>query len=661
MRGCRGSSVRRLEAISDGEGARADLPDRHQDPNPIPLAKRSVIVCLGMHEREQDLALADQAIERDSRLVHECLVCIVRMAEEVAEEKPPCCVRVVQANAEGIDESGWIHIRLRRMSVMTEENALPIASASISRGPFRPLVLCALMLLAPWITMASEPRMLPDAIGSAEPAEADPSTFSDVPIPAGRVEAALARLDAMAMDALERTGIPGMAIAVVHRDRVAYLKGFGLRSLDGEARVDVDTVFQLASLSKPISATVVAAAIGRGRIAWDDPVVRHLPEFALSDPQITPRVTIADLFAHRSGLPDHAGDILEDVGYGREEIIGRLRFLPLAPFRATYAYTNFGLTAAAEAAARAQGIPWETLTRELLYAPLGMDSTSSRFADYDAAPNRAIGHVRQDGAWGVTPEIRRPDAQSPAGGVSSSVADMAQWMRLVLDSGRRDGEPIIGSEAFARIYAPNLASSHLSSPSSRPSFYGLGLGVNLDSAGRVRWSHSGAFLLGAATTVAMLPSESLGILVLTNGQPVGVPEGIAAAFLELVETGKVQHDWLGLYAELMAGFYAWDAGFGGAAADPAPARAPETYVGRYANPFYGPAAVETSEEGLVLKLGPGPTAFPLRHFDGDRFTFRPIGENALGSSGVTFAFEEDRAAAVHIDFLDEDGLGTFRR
>lgn len=540
----------------------------------------------------------------------------------------------------------------------------------------RPFVLMALMLLAPVSVAASENPTPPSVNSVVEPnpgesAHLDPSAFSDVPIPPGRVEAAVAQLDALAEAALATTGVPGMAIAVVHRDRAVYLKGFGRRSLDGEAPVDAETVFQLASLSKPIAATVVAAAVDRARVegradvraavAWDDPVVRHLPDFALSDPAITPRVTVADLFAHRSGLPDHVGDLLEDIGYGRAEILSRLRFYPLAPFRTSYAYTNFGLTAAAEAVARAAGMPWEDLSQDLLYGPLGMTSTSSRFAEFVAAPNHAIGHIRRDGVWMVTPEVRQPDAQSPAGGVSSSATDMAQWMRLFLGEGTLDGKPVIGSEALARIHSPNLMSSPLHGPSSRPNFYGLGLGVGVDSSGRVRWSHSGAFLLGAATTLAMLPSESLGILILTNGQPVGAPEGIAASFLELVETGEIRNDWPALYGGAMAGLYTWHTAFGEVPTAPAPARPLDAYVGRYANDLYGTAVVEATEAGLVLRLGPSPTALSLSHFDGDAFTFRPIGEDALGSSGAVFAFEGERAASLQIEFLDEEGLGTFKR
>jgi CubicO group peptidase (beta-lactamase class C family) len=87
-------------------------------------------------------------------------------------------------------------------------------------------------------------------------------------------------------------------------------------------------------------------------------------------------VNVGDMYSHRSGLPDFAGDLLEDLGYDRHDVLERLRQLPLAPFRISYAYTNFGLTAAAESVAVAAGKSWEDLSDEVLYQPLGMTSTS---------------------------------------------------------------------------------------------------------------------------------------------------------------------------------------------------------------------------------------------------------------------------------------------
>ncbi|MEP1517252.1 MAG: serine hydrolase domain-containing protein, partial [Nitratireductor sp.] len=166
-----------------------------------------------------------------------------------------------------------------------------------------------------------------------------------------QIDAAIAGLDDLAADILRRSAVPGLAIAVVHAGETVYAKGFGVRSRAGDEPVDADTVFLLASVSKPIGATVVAHQVSRGVVGWNTPVQAHLPWFRLADPWVSAHVTIGDLYAHRSGLPDHAGDDLEDIGYGRKTVLERLHLLPQAAFRDSYAYTNFGLTAAAEAVA----------------------------------------------------------------------------------------------------------------------------------------------------------------------------------------------------------------------------------------------------------------------------------------------------------------------
>ena len=209
-----------------------------------------------------------------------------------------------------------------------------------------------------------------------------------------------------------------MAVAIVHGGKTVYAKGFGVKDTSkGDAadnKVDADTVFQLASMSKSVGATVVAHEVTSNVVSWDTPVVSKLPWFALSDPYVTSHVTIADLYSHRSGLPDHAGDQLEDLDYDRRQTLERMRHLPLAPFRISYAYTNFGLTAAAEAVAAAAGKSWEDLSDEVLYHPLGMASTSSRFADFVARPNHAVNHVKVGDKW--EPRFQRDPDPAVAGG-----------------------------------------------------------------------------------------------------------------------------------------------------------------------------------------------------------------------------------------------------
>jgi CubicO group peptidase (beta-lactamase class C family) len=483
----------------------------------------------------------------------------------------------------------------------------------------------------------------------------------------GQVDHAVASLDGLVTDAMDRTGVPGVAVAVVYRDQVVYSRGFGVREVGRPEPVDPDTVFQLASVSKPLASTVIAGVVGQGRIGWDDPVKASDPSFALNDPYVTQHATFADLLSHRSGLHTGAGDLLEDLGFDRDYILGHLDQQPLDPFRSSYNYSNFGFTAGGEAAADATGTPWEELARRVLFDPLGMTETSYRYADYQNAPDKAVIHVPVGDRTWAPRYTRDADAEAPAGGASSSVRDLAQWIRLELGNGVYAGTQVIDSKALDVTRVPHSVSGPPATPEARAGFYGLGWNVSYDDQGRVQLGHSGAFNLGAATSVLMLPGEQLGIVALTNGHPEGIPEAITAGFFDVAKNGAPTVDWLTFTSGIFRQIDQADApetGWTAPPADPAPARPLEAYVGTYANSYYGPLTVAADGGELTMSLGPPdrPTTFPLTHYAGDTFTFETIGENANGLAGAIFAVDKGgTASSVRLDFYDRTGLGTFTR
>ena len=477
---------------------------------------------------------------------------------------------------------------------------------------------------------------------------------------------AAARLDTLVPQWMARTGVPGVAISIVQGGNTIYARGFGVRQAGSPALVDADTAFPLASVSKSLAATVMAARMPPGD-GWATPVQRLLPGFSLAypDAQDNARLTLGDLFAHRSGLPDHAGDQLEDLGYGRAEVLARLRRVPLNPY-GSYAYTNFGLTAAAQALAQSLGTDWATLSAQALYQPLGMANTSSRYADLAARGNRAWGHVQVGlsyGSYGAQPARyavqqpqRQPDAQSPAGGASASAADMARWMALVLAGGRWQGKQLLDPAALQAALTARPGGA-----------YGYGFNVGPDPHGHPSVSHSGAFLLGAHTAFILWPEAGLGITVLTNAQPRGLAEAIALTFGELAlgdaPDGVPTADWLALMQDRMHDLYKPLGQFAGQQppAAPAPPQPLARYAGRYANAYYGDAVVAVSEGGaaLDLTLGPAQVAHRLRHWSGDQFVFDLAGENAPPGSVSAVQFGPD---AMQIEFYAEDlAHGRFDR
>ncbi|HUH40455.1 MAG TPA: serine hydrolase, partial [Castellaniella sp.] len=439
-------------------------------------------------------------------------------------------------------------------------------------------------------------------------------------IPPENVTRAVAQLDTMAAEVMRRSGIPGMAVAVVHQGRTVYAKGFGVRRLGDPTPVDANTVFQLASLSKSVAATVVATQVGKGLIGWDTPVVSRLPWFALQDATATAQATVGDFFAHRSGLPEHAGDELEELGFNRRQVLERLRHLPTEPLRSRYAYTNFGLTAAAEAVAQASGRTWEDLSQREIYQPLGMTSTSSRYADFMAHSNRAAPHIRVNGAFVPNPKQRQPDAQSPAGGVSSNVRDMALWMDLILHTGELNGRPFIPPQALLPALSPQYMTSAPANADAATGYYGYGFNLTVPPKGPSRLSHSGAFFMGAATNFNLLPAADTGIVILTNAFPVGAAEALGMMYMDMVLYGEVTRDWVSGYG---SAFERETAPIGSLAglpfpAAPTPPLALNAYTGTYANGYFGDAQVADSGGSLVLSMGPAGAQeqIPLKHWDG---------------------------------------------
>lgn len=474
----------------------------------------------------------------------------------------------------------------------------------------------------------------------------------------------LNRLQTFIENGMKKAGVPGAAVAVVYRDRVVYMKGFGVRKVGEQAPVDPDTVFQLASVSKPIASTVVASLVGAHQVDWDDRIADLDPEFKLSDPDVTRQLTIRDLLSHRSGLPTASGDALEDLGFSRPEVLHQMRFISLAgPFRKSYHYSNFGFTEGAVAAARKVHTNWEDLAEERLFRPLGMVSTSYRWSDYRDATNKAAIHVLVNGK-AVARYQRNPDAEAPAGAASSSARDLAQWLRLQLADGLWNGKQIVAAAALKETHSPQIqnGTDHFTG---KPTYYGLGWDVNYDPKGQLILGHSGAFFLGTGTTVRLSPADQLGIAVITNALPTGLAEATANTFFDLYKYGAPQHDWLTLFGDF---FKKWIEQSNDESTDyskltpptsPAPSRPLSSYAGIYRNDYYG--AIEISEQhgSLWMRLPGAGQLYSLSHWDGDLFTYRFEAEQGIGTRGVKFTVAAK--PTVLIENLALEGNGVFTR
>lgn len=456
-------------------------------------------------------------------------------------------------------------------------------------------------------------------------------------------EQAWANLNDLAHKLREMTKVPSIAIAVVENGKAREPIAFGDRGDGGT--VNNHTVYPLASVSKPITTTIAARLLSKSNGKLADPLQPWLqriadldPAFQLSDPAVTQKLTIADLFSHRSGLPDHAGDSLEDIGWSQREILRRLRFLQLAPYQEEYAYTNFGFTEAALALVKGMNATWEDLAQETLFKPLHMDATSTSFQVLESRKNRALGYSYHphNGQWFVRDPQRFPDFQSPAGGVSSSIRDMQQWLRLQL--GITDNP-----ETFDAAFFQQLEQTHMRYPRNAMPMATYGFGWNVPAEGDIR-SHSGGFAMGAATCVMINPVTKTGIVVLTNGEPIAIPEVLGRGWFDLLANATTVDKLLSdfqKFADKMTAMMHPKPNYD-YSKEPNPIVPPlpiERYIGTYSDDFYGKLQI-SGTSSLTMTFESSPRPYPLTHRSGNQFLYQPIGENAQGLAAVEF-LEED--------------------
>ncbi|HWV22680.1 MAG TPA: serine hydrolase [Thermomicrobiales bacterium] len=429
------------------------------------------------------------------------------------------------------------------------------------------------------------------------------------------------RLDRFTSEALGRYDVPGAAVAVVQDGETVLAKGYGVRSLLDDAPVDADTVFQLASNTKPIIAFTLGTLVDQGLIGWDTPIVDVLPELVLWDPYASRHVTPRDVFAHRSGLPAFTGDTLGHLGYDRAELLHRLRYVePTHSFREIAAYSNLGYFIAGEVIARLTGAPWEDAVRARLFQPLGMSRSGPTSIDPPADGNVSANHGVVDGELQVVP-LDDHGIHGAAGSAVSTANDLTLWMQMLLDGGRAGGEQLISPETVREMFNPSMVSDISfteTPPIDKTSGFSYGMGWGNFHYHGYEVIEKGGALAGVRTVVVMVPSINAGIAVVANRNLTFLPEAIRAFALE---------QWLGasdfdMQADIESRAALVDEMFAPqpAPTDSLPATVPlENLAGTYANTLVGQANVLVDGDDLRLELGPAGWPATLHHLSRETF------------------------------------------
>jgi len=345
--------------------------------------------------------------------------------------------------------------------------------------------------------------------------------------------------------ALTTFNVPGIAVAVVKDRKVVLAKGYGVKSILTNEKVDANTLFGIASNSKAFTTAALAILIDEGKLKWDDKVITYLPNFKMYNDYVTNEFTIRDLLTHRSGLGLGAGDLMiwpDGSNFTAEDIIQNLQYLkPVSAFRTKYDYDNLLYIVAGEVIHKVSGMSWCDFIESRIMKPLEMNNSAASFVRLKDTSNVIAPHVPLNGKLKIISRYKNHILDA-AGGIYSSVNDMSKWIIMQLNNGKYSPEnkQLFSEKEHNEMWTPQTIIPATTRPPYNTHFSSYGLGWFLsDVKGYKQATHTGG-LEGIVTQVTLLPELNLGIIVLTNQQS-------GAAFNAITNT--IKDSYLGIKPE----------------------------------------------------------------------------------------------------------------
>lgn len=352
------------------------------------------------------------------------------------------------------------------------------------------------------------------------------------------------KLSALIGKMMDYYSIPGMAIGVIDRDQV-HLDSFGIRDKEGHP-FGTDTISGIGSCSKSMTAMSVMKLMEKGLLDIDAPIASYIPGFALWDERASLQVTLRDMLCHRTGVGGHDG-AWPDNSISRVEYLKRLKYLePNAPFRTLAQYSNVMYAAVGGIMEAVSGKKWETLLKEEIFEPLGMDRTCCLMDEAAADPNCAMPFrwdhgLREISRWNI-------DQAGPCGSVMSTAEDMVKWLAFHIHGGRREEAYLLTPSDFLEMHRPQILMDYPHVKGGRSLGYGFGWRI-MEYHGAVVQQHTGK-IEGYSAFQFYVPSLSCGAVFLQNLHAPDNPLIFALqGFLLDAFLGRPEEDWYGMYTE----------------------------------------------------------------------------------------------------------------
>jgi CubicO group peptidase (beta-lactamase class C family) len=337
------------------------------------------------------------------------------------------------------------------------------------------------------------------------------------------------------------------------------------------------------------------------------------------------------MMSHRTGLPRHDFSWYGAAGVSRDSLLARIRYLePSATLREKFQYNNFMYLAQGVLAEKITGKSWERNLQERILIPLGMSATNFSVTDLAKSVEPAIGYNEQKDSI-IKTDYRELDAMGPAGSINSSVNDMAKWVTMLINGGKYNGKEIVPASFLQNAFSSQMALGNFVDPKFpyvHSGNYGLGWFMS-SYKGHYRVEHGGN-IDGFSANVCIMPTDSIGIVVLTNQNGSMITSVVRNAVLDrMLKTDRT--NWTTRQKEnrdkaRLAGGDKTKSDNEARVANTQPSHPLTDYAGQYTHPGYGTMTVTKKDNGLSVLFN-GET-YTLKHYHYDVF-------NVYGSEVAT--------------------------
>jgi CubicO group peptidase (beta-lactamase class C family) len=323
-------------------------------------------------------------------------------------------------------------------------------------------------------------------------------------------------LDSQIHQLIKDFEIPGLSIGIVRNDSVLFSKGYGNLEIHKSKKVNKNTLFGIGSISKSFTALTLGILVDEKKIDWDDRVIKYLPYFKLYTPYVTDNFTIRDLLTHRSGLKDVSGGTLwYHSDYSREQIIKKLQYLkPVTGFREKPAYQNVMYVVASEIVKKVSGMSWDLFLEKQVFEKLKMKNSTSKSTIREANTNLAQPHIHNTNYEKVAIKQENGNNLAPGGFIYSSVNEMSNYIKLMLNNGTFGTDTIVSSKIIKEILKPQIIFPNGGPYNNEFTSYGLGWFISPVNGHKII-EHSGG-IDGMSAQLVMVKDQNFGFIILTN-------------------------------------------------------------------------------------------------------------------------------------------------